>query len=308
MATTYNFIAQNKRKSWLLIIGFLIFAGLLGYLFGYLNDAGYFGTIVAFVIAIPSALISYFASDKIALAVNGAVEVNPQGSAEERQVYRLVENLAITAGIPTPRVYVIPDTALNAFATGRDPEHASIAITTGLLNRLEKTEVEGVIAHELSHVKNYDIRLSTLVVVLVGFIALLSDFFLRFSFLGGRRRSSDRDAGQLGGILAIIGIVLMILAPIFARLISLAVSRQREFLADASGVLLTRYPEGLARALEKIEHDPNVLQRANNATMHLYLSNPYEGEEKKSRGGLARLFSTHPPIEERIHRLREMNL
>jgi heat shock protein HtpX len=225
------------------------------------------------------------------------------------ELYRLVENLSIAAGISTPRIYIIDDSAPNAFATGRDPKHAVVCVTSGILQKLEKTELEGVIAHELSHIGNYDIRVMTLVVVLVGTITLLSDWFLRFNFLGGRRRSSDNEGGQIMAILAIIGLIFAILSPIIATLIKLAVSRHREYLADASGALLTRYPEGLARALEKIAGDREPLEVANNATAHLYFASPFKADTGKAVGSfLANLFNTHPPIEERIKRLREMNL
>jgi heat shock protein HtpX len=243
-------------------------------------------------------LTSFFAGDKIALASSGAKAIV---KTDNPYVYRLVENLCITAGLPLPKIYLIPDQGINAFATGRDPEHASIAITLGAIEKLKNEELEGVIAHELSHVKNYDIRLMMIVIVLVGIVSLLSNWFIRGSLF--RRGKSDRDSGQLGGILMIIGLVLMVLSPIIAQLVQLAVSRKREFLADASGALLTRYPEGLASALEKISLEKAPLQRANNATAHLYIANPF-GE--KSKQFFNRIFSTHPPVAERIQALRQM--
>ncbi len=213
-----------------------------------------------------------------------------------------MENLSITSGLPQPDIYVIDDPAPNAFATGRDPKHAAVAVTTGLLERLEKIELEGVIAHEMSHVKNYDIRLMTVVVVLVGVIALVSDFFLRWSFFGGGFRRRDSGGGQLGAILVIVGIILAIISPIIAYLIQLAISRKREYLADASGALLTRYPEGLASALAKISADQHQLRKATNANAHLFIANPFKGKAKR----MARLFMTHPPIEDRIKKLKEM--
>lgn len=301
---TYQAIGKNKAESWVLIFSFLIVTTLLGFIFGhvYNNPAM---VVFAAVFSIVSALISYYYSDKITLALSRARPVDRQTAPE---LYRIVENLTIAAGLPMPRLYIIDDTAPNAFATGRDPQHAVVCVTTGILQKLDKTELEGVIAHELSHIGNYDIRLMTLVVVLVGTLTLLADWFLRLSFFGGRRRSSDREGEQLGLIFMIIGIVLAILSPIIATLIKLAVSRQREYLADASGVLLTRYPEGLARALAKISQDTEPLEAANKATAHLYIVNPLKAHAgKDSTGWFANLFNTHPPIQDRIKRLKEMN-
>ncbi|QQS23421.1 M48 family metallopeptidase [bacterium] len=246
-----------------------------------------------------SALISYYYSDKITLAISGAQQIDLK---TQPQLYQLVENLTITAGLPMPRVYIIEDTALNAFATGRNPTNAVICVTTGLLQRLDKTELEGVLAHELSHIGNYDIRFMTLVVVLVGVITLLADWMLRLSLFG----AGDDDNNNKNPIFMLIGIVLVIVSPIIAMLIQLAVSRKREFLADASGALLTRYPEGLASALEKIAGDKEPLEAANKATAHLYISNPLKEHEGDSQSWFASLFNTHPPIEERIKRLRGM--
>ncbi len=232
--------------------------------------------------------------------MSGAEQVTRQSHPE---LFRIVENLTITAGLPLPRIYTIDDTAINAFATGRDPKHAVVCVTTGCLSRLDKTELEGVLAHEISHIGNYDIRFMTLVVVLVGTITLLADWLLRFSFFGGKSR--DRDSGS--NPLAIAGLVLALLSPIIATLLQLAVSRQREFLADSTGALLTRYPEGLAKALEKISADQEPLEAANKATAHLYIANPLKNHHD-SVGWFAGLFNTHPPVEERIKRLREMNL
>jgi heat shock protein HtpX len=270
---------------------------------------------IAVIFSLGSALFSYYFADSITLAVSKAQLVD---RASNQQLYNIVENLCIAAGIPTPKIYIINDSAPNAFATGRDPQHAVICYTTGILQKLDKTEIEGVTAHELSHIGNYDIRLMTLVVVLVGTITLLGNMFLRFGIFGGGRRS-NKD-GNLGMILFCVGILLAILSPIIATLIKLAVSRQREYLADASGALLTRYPEGLARALEKISDDQQPLAEANNATAHLYIVNPFHEDrsgqatadhpEKPhgARAWLAGLFNTHPPIEDRVKRLREMNL
>jgi heat shock protein HtpX len=240
---------------------------------------------------------SYWYSDKIVLAMSGA---KPADHESNRELFHIVENLCIAAGLPMPKIYIISDSAPNAFATGRNKEHGVVVVTAGLLERLNKTELEGVISHELSHIGNRDILLSTVVVVLVGLVALLSDFFLRFSFFGNRR--DDRGDGRAQAIFMIIGIVLAILAPIAALLIQLAISRKREFLADASGALLTRYPEGLASALEKISQYKMPMKAANKATAHLYISNPF-GAKK-----VAKLFMTHPPIEERVAALRGMEM
>jgi heat shock protein HtpX len=238
--------------------------------------------------------ISYYHGDTIALASTGARAIQ---KSDNPYLYRMVENIAITAGLPIPKIHVINSPALNAFATGRDPQHASIAVTTGIMSALTNEELEGVLAHELSHIKNYDIRVMTLVIVLVGVVSLLANWFMHSGM--GARRSSDEEKGS-GNILAIVGIVLILLSPIIAELIKLAVSRKREYLADASGALLTRYPEGLARALEKIQASTAPLTTASTATAHLFIANPFKGKT------IAQLFSTHPPIADRIKRLREM--
>ena len=297
---TYTEVSKNKVYSILLIFVFLIIIIVFGFV-----ASQYYGSPALLVIAVlfstVSAFVSYFFSDKITLSISGAQEIEQK---TQPQLYRNVENLCIAAGLPMPRVYVIDDSAINAFATGRNPKHAVVCVTTGALTRLDKTELEGVLAHELSHIGNYDIRFMTLVVVLVGTITLLADWMLRASIFGGRRRSNDNNGGN---IFLIIGIVLAILSPIIATLIKLAVSRKREFLADASGALLTRYPEGLASALEKIAGDREPLEAANKATAHLYIANPLKDKEGKSTGWLSSLFNTHPPIEDRIKRLREMD-
>lgn len=296
----YNQIGENKAKTFGLFIGFFVFIIGLAWLIGYYYQIDWLLPVAAGV-SIVQALISYFYSDKIALAVSQAKPVTKE---QAPQLYRMVENLAITAGLPTPRVHIIQDSAINAFATGRDPKHAAIAVTTGAMERLENEELEGVLAHELSHIGNYDIRVSTIAVVLVGTVALISDLFMRqiFWFGGDRRERSDSGGGQLQGVLMIVVLVLVILAPIVAQLLQLAVSRKREYLADASGALLTRYPEGLARALEKIVGDKEPLEVANKATAHMYFANPL----KNYAGNINALFSTHPPVEDRIKRLREM--
>ena len=265
----------------------------LGYAISYFYGQGsYFWVVIALLYATGSALVGYFSGDKIALWTSGAQPVTRE---ENSYAVKMVENLAIT-GLPQPKVYIIPDDDINAFATGRDPKHASIAITQGAIAKLENEELEGVIAHELSHIGNYDIRYMTLVIVLVGTIMVLSDMFWRMRFFGGRR--GGRDSGA-GGVIMIVGLVLLILSPLFAELIRLSVSRKREYLADASGTLLTRYPEGLARALEKIRDQGARIERATKSTAHLYIANPMAQ-------GLNSFFSTHPPIDERIARLRKM--
>jgi len=286
----------------MLIIFIAFFVGV-GYAFGYVytgNRDGAIGFLGIFgICAIIYAAFSYYMAGKITLAISHAKKIEKRDSPE---LYRTVENLCISAGLPTPDIYLIDDTALNAFATGRDPEHAVVAITSGLLDKLEKVELEGVMAHELSHIKNYDTRLQCLTVALIGLIALLSDIFLRSLFYGGHRRQSERGRGN--AIILLIGILLAILAPIIAKLMHLAISREREYLADASGAMITRYPEGLARALEKISRDTEPLEVANKATAHLYIENPLRNEQGMK--WLNKMFSTHPPIEARIARLRGM--
>lgn len=293
----YKEIDSNKHRTILLMGLFLMFVVGLGYVLS-IYFGNYFILVIAVIIAIVQALVSYYYSDAISLAVSGA-KVAPK-KEPYLELHRIVENLSITAGLPKPKVFVINDPSPNAFATGRDPQHASIAVTSGLLDMMDKNELEGVIAHELSHVGNYDIRLMTIVVVLVGVVALVSDFFLRYLWWGGGRRSNDNEGGgQAQLIFFIIAIAFAILAPLFATLMQLAISRKREFLADASGALLTRYPEGLARALEKISKYLEPLKHANRATAHLYIADPFK---KKVIG----LFATHPPIQDRINRLRKM--
>jgi heat shock protein HtpX len=292
----YDQQSRNVHKTWFLMVVFLVVIIALGW-----ATSWYFGNPGILYFAVFFSLImnvaGYWYSDKIVLSLSGARPATREGFFD---LYTVVENLAITAGLPLPKIYVIDDPAPNAFATGRNKTHAAIAVTSGLLSMLDRTELEGVIAHELSHVANKDTLISTVVVVLVGFVTLLSDFFLRMSYFGGGRRS-DRDDGGAGGIIMIIGIVLAILSPIIATLIQLAISRKREFLADASGALLTRYPEGLASALQKISGYPGHLRRVSHATAHLFISNPLGGPGAK--GFLAKLFMTHPPIEERIRAL-----
>ena len=297
MPTLYSQAESNVRKTWILITGFLIFIIGLGWLFSYLLDNSIF-LIIAVVLAFFQSFFSYWYSDKIVLGITHAQPIKKKDNPE---LYRVVENLCITAGLPLPKIYIINETQPNAFATGRDEKHAVVAVTRGLLEKLEKPELEGVIAHELSHIRNKDMLLQTVVVVLVGAVAILSNIFLRISFWGGARRDS-RDSG--GGILLVLGILAAVLAPLAASLIKLAISRKREFLADASGALLTRYPEGLARALEKISQDQNPMRAANSSVAHLFISSPFKG--KQSRNWFTKLFMTHPPVEERVRALRGM--
>lgn len=290
MATLYTSYDSNTRKTWLLFACFFAVVVAIGWFVSYYyNDP--LILIFAVVFSVVTNIVSYWKSDSIALRLAGA---SPVKKEEYPDLYTMVENLAITAGMQAPRVYVIEDTSPNAFATGRDEAHAAIAVTTGLLALLDKSELEGVIAHELSHIRNRDTLVATVSIILVGFVALLSDYFVRFSLY------RDSDSNRATGVLVIIGILLTILSPIIATLMQLAISRKREFLADASGALLTRYPEGLAQALKKISQHNQPLQRANNATAHLYIANPFGA---KGRRGIHRLFSTHPPVEERINAL-----
>jgi len=290
----YAEIAANRRNSWFLVLLFALLVIALGYVIGLAWDAGPAGLVFASVVAVAMTLTGYFSGDKMLLAASGAKAIEKKDAP---QLWNVIEELSIAGGVPMPKVYVIQDSAPNAFATGRDPRHASVAITTGLLEKLSRDELQGVMAHELSHVKNLDIRFAMLAGVLVGVVALLSDWW------GGPRRRRGRSGdGGAGIILLVVGLVFAILAPLFAKLLQLAISRQREYLADASAALLTRYPEGLASALEKIARDPDVLEVANRATQHLYIVNPIKPFEARAKT----LFSTHPPLEERVRRLRSM--
>jgi heat shock protein HtpX len=284
--------------------GFLVFIIIVGYVFSYSMDSP---EILFFAVgfSIISSFISYWWSDKIVLAMSSAKEVKFE---DNKELYRLVENLCITAGLPTPKIYIIDDTAPNAFATGRDPEHAVIAVTQGLLQKLDRSELEGVIAHELSHIGNRDILLATLVTVMVGVVVLLADWFRRWTFWGGGRHRDNDKGGQLRLILTIAAIALSILAPLFAYMMQFAISRKREFLADADGALLTRYPEGLAKALEKISADTEPLEVANRATAHMCIASPFEAKSdgRAKRGFFSHAFMTHPPVTDRIAALRDM--
>jgi heat shock protein HtpX len=301
----YEQIASNRRKTVLLIFGAIVLLGAVGYVLGLWYGNGLFGLVGAVALAVVLSLGSFFGGDRLVLASTRAREVTPQ---EQPRLHNIVEGLSIAAGIPKPRVYVIPEQAPNAFATGRNPEHSSVAVTEGLLSTMNRVELEGVIGHELSHVVDRDILVGTVVATLVGAVVLISEFFMRSWWWGGvrGRRGGDRSGGGLEAIIFAVGLALLVLAPIIGQIVRLAVSRQREFLADAQGALLTRYPPGLASALRKIGAASGIPMRsANNATAHLWLNQPsrIQGE---GMGPLEKLFSTHPPIEERIRRLEEM--
>jgi len=300
MASIYKNADSNTRKTWVLMTGFLVFIIAVGWLFSYLLDSSailYF----AVLLSITMSISSYWFSDKIVLSMARAMPIEKKDNPE---LYRLVENLCITAGLPVPKIYIMQEKQLNAFATGRDKNHAVVAITQGLLDRLNKTELEGVLAHELSHIGNKDMLLSTVVVILAGIVSLLANFFLRISFFG--RRGGNSDNNRAGALLIILGLIAAILAPIAATLIQLAISRKREFLADADGALLTRYPKALASALEKISDDTVPMRSANTATAHLYIDSPFN--EKQSQSWFMKLFMTHPSIEDRIKALRDMEI
>lgn len=300
MASITSQINSNITKTYIFMSGFVVFVVLAGYVMGQALGYGNSWMFIAVIFSVASSFVSYYWGDKMVLAMSGARPADRKGDFD---FFTVAENLAIAAGLPKPKLYVIEDTAMNAFATGRDPEHAVICATTGIISKLERRELEGVIAHELSHIKNYDIRLMAVVAVLVGTIAFLADMFMRSLWWGGHRRDRDEDKG-VGQLLLVVGIVLAIVSPIIASLIQLAVSRKREYLADASAAYLTRYPEGLARALEKLGKDKEVLEAATNATAHLYITNPFKGKEFGA--WFAGLFNTHPPLTERIKALRSM--
>ena len=299
----YEQISRNKWKSAALVGFFMAFIFVLVWFFEYMTGWGKGGLVLAVLVAMGTAAVGYYSSDKIVLTISRA---RPVTKEEHPYLYNVVEGLAIAAGIPSPKCYVIEDTAPNAFAAGRKPETAVICVTTGILEKLNRVELEGVIAHEMSHIKNFDVRLQTLVVVMAGVVALLSDWMLRSFWWGGGRRRGRSKSGSGGaeGVLVLVGLALAVLSPFIATIIQLAVSRKREFLADASSAQLTRYPAGLASALRKISADTEPLEAANKATAHLYIVNPLKN--LKGGGGINRLFSTHPPIEERIAALEKM--
>ena len=296
----YTHAESNTRKTWLLMTGFLIFIIALGWFFSFILESPLI-LIFAVVFSIGMSFTSYWYSDKIVLKMAHARAIEKKDSPE---FYRIVENLCITAGLPIPKIFIIDESQPNAFATGRDAKHAIVAVTKGLLEKLERVELEGVIAHELSHIGNKDMLLQTVIVVLAGIIAMLSHAFLRITFFSSVGGSDSRDSG--GMILLVLGLVAAILAPIAAMLIKMSISRKREFLADASGALLTRYPEGLARALEKIAQDSSPMRVANNSTAHLFIANPFRGKQRKH--WFTKLFMTHPPMEQRIKALRGMKI
>jgi len=296
MASLYTQQEKNIKRTYLLFSAFLILIIGIGWIFSYVFNSQYI-LYFAVIFSTLSSFISYWYSDKIALSMSRAIPV--KSKEENPYLWNMVENLCITAGLPMPKLYIIPESQINAFATGRNPQNAAIAVTEGALSKLENEELEGVLAHELAHIGNRDILVSTIAVVLAGIISILADFFLRMTFWSRGDRGRNNN-----GIFMLIGIALAILAPIGATLIQLAISRKREFLADATGALLTRYPEGLANALEKIQKDVSPMQAASDATAHLWISNPF----KNKMSGFHKLFMTHPPIEERIKALRGMNL
>ncbi len=309
MKNIYEVQSANKIKSAVIVVFFIIFVFVAAYIlttaFGYYmgyapGGFGYAG--MALIISGISSFVSYYYSDKIVLGISGAREAN---KTEDKLFSQVADNLCIGAGIPRPKLYVIEDSAPNAFATGRDPEHAVICITTGLLSKLGRTELEGVVAHELTHVKNYDIRLMSLVSVMVGLVALLGDWFMRTLWWGGRNRD-DRDNGNAGAIIMLLGIIFAILSPIIATLIQLAISRRRELMADSGAVGITRQPQGLISALQKISGDHEPLEAANKATAHMYIINPFKGKTHTAVSALSGLFNTHPPIAERIKALQNM--
>jgi heat shock protein HtpX len=300
----YELIASNKRRSILLIAGFVGVLTLVGMVFGFLVGYGWQGTVIALVLSGALAFASYWKADAVALAVSRA---HPADPAQYRRLYNLVEGLTIASGLPMPRIYIVDDPAPNAFATGRNPRHAAIAVTTGLLEKMNRVELEGVLAHELSHVKNYDILVSTIAVTLVGAVALLSDIAFRTMYWNGGRVSREGDRENNNNPLAIFGLLFVMLAPVVAWAMQAAISRRRESLADASAVQMTRYPPGLVSALEKLLADTTVTHSASKATAHLWIEQPMSGVGDRGRfGGFNRLFDTHPPLEERIAALREL--
>lgn len=303
MANLYSYSSANKKKTWFLMTGFFVLVIAIGFVFSRALEMP--GILVgAVLISIIMSFISYWYSDKMILSISGAKLVDKENGKE---LYRLVENLCITAGLPLPKIYIIQDPAPNAFATGRDPEHAAIAVTSGILGTLEKNELEGVIAHELSHIGNRDILISTIATILLGIVVLLADIFWRWSFFGGRRNNDEKD-GRVALLISILAIAFAILAPIFAQLLQLAISRKREFAADADGALLTRYPEGLARALEKISvYEGPAVMKANKATAHMYIASPLNSGQQKKQSWFNKLWQTHPPVAERITRLRGLS-
>lgn len=296
--THYQLVASNKRKSVAVVVGFALFITVTAYIFTQTMDMGLSGVGFALILSGAMSFFSYYYSDKLILTISGA---RPAKRDEFFDFYTVTENIASSQRLPLPKLYVIEDTATNAFATGRNPDHAVVCATTGLLNKLNRSEIEGVVAHELAHIKNYDMLLMSLVTIMVGFVALMADFFLRSSLLGGSKRDRSDDKAQ--AIFLAIGLVLALLSPLIAQLIQLAISRRREFFADASAVAMTKNPQGLINALQKIALDRDPLEAANKATAHLYISNPLKNHHD-SIGWFAGLFNTHPPVEERVKALQ----
>ncbi len=301
MISIYSQIESNKSKTWLIMIFFTLFIATVAFVLTKAIGGNSSWVLIAFLMSALASVASYYWSDKIVLGISGARKADRK---RDFDLFTVTENIAIAAGLPKPAVYVIEDSAPNAFATGRDPKHAAICVTRGLIDKLDRRELEGVVAHEMSHIKNFDTRLMAIVAILVGMIAFLSDWFMRTLWWGGGRRNNRDDRSGIGTLLLFTGIIFALLSPIIATIIQLAISRRREFLADASGALLTRNPEGLASALEKISSDHEVLETATNATAHLYIVNPFKGKDFEA--WFAGIFNTHPPISERIKILRSM--
>ena len=301
----YEQIGRNKRRTFLMLLGFVVLITLAATAIVLLFGGGWVGIVIAFVFAMALAWGSYFNSDRIAIAASRA---KPADETEYRRYHNLVEGLCIAAGLPKPKLYVVNDPAPNAFATGRNPKHSAVAVTTGLLETMNRVELEGVLAHELSHIKNYDILVTTIAVTAVGTIALISDIGLRFAFWGGMsdRRDNNGDSGPIGAVIAIASLAILMLAPFAGYLMQMAMSRNREYLADASGVQLTRYPPGLISALEKLRDDHAVVHYATKATAQMWIEQPLETANDKKGSKFNKLFDTHPPLEDRIKRLQEM--
>jgi heat shock protein HtpX len=298
MATFYDEKEKNIRRTYFYLTGFFLFIIGIGWFLSYFFDSSLI-LLIAVIVSIAMSFTSYWYSDKIVISLSKAKQVKKDDYPE---FYRIAENLSIAKGLPMPRLFVVDDPQPNAFATGRNPEHGVVAVTTGLLEKLERRELEGVVAHEMAHIENYDILISSVVVVLVGVVVLVADIFFRMAFFGGMR---DRE-GKGGVVILVIAVFFMILAPILAQIMKFAISRKREYLADTTAVLTTRYPEGLASALEKISRDPNQLKTASDSTAHMYISSPFRGKEKKS--WFRKLFMTHPPTEERIAKIRGVDV
>jgi heat shock protein HtpX len=300
----FELIRSNKRRSVLLVAGFVLVVVAVGAAAGFLTGLGWAGSVIAFIFAAALAFVSYWKADAVALSISRARPADPQ---EYQRLHNLVEGLCIASGLPKPRVYVVDDPAPNAFATGRNPKHAAIAVTTGLLEMMNRVELEGVVAHELSHIRNYDILVSTLAVTLVGAVALITDLAIRMMWWNGGRVRREGDQGNSGNPLAILGFVLLILAPIIAKAMQATISRRRETLADVSACQLTRYPPGLISALEKLKKDTTVTHSASTATAHLWIEQPMSGVGDRGRlASIHKLFDTHPPLDERISLLREL--